>query len=530
MTCGSHDALSTYDDGHSFCFSCHLWSKGSYTISDVTEDNPEKKIIPIPREFFALTDRKIRKETAEKYRVTYRPNDSTDHVYPYYDSGGRHVANKLRQSGKKFVWQGESKQATLFGQQLFPPGSAKYITVVEGECDAMAAFEITGSRYPVVSVKSASSATKDCVQSFEYLNSFDEIVICFDKDEAKINPATGAVHYPGQEAALAVASLFTLGKVRVLTLREAKDANDYLQTGRGPQFIKEWWDAPYYKPSGLKLGQDMWDEISKPKKYETVPYPWDTLQKMTYGLRLSEFVLFTGDPGGGKTTILKEIAHPLVTKHNASVGFLFFEEPNADTTLSLMSITANKPLHLPDVRSGVPDDEFRGYYDNTVNNNRVVVWDHFGSNSIHEVLAKIRHMAALGCKYIVLDHISIIVSDQSGDERKQLDEISTKLKTLCMELNICVIAAIHLSRSGLIRGSAGPEQLANLVIKLFRDKNDLDAWRRNVTKLVIDKNRFCGRTGPSSYLWYNEFTGRLDELTKEEIEKYETGGTNVKAT
>jgi len=27
---------------------------------------------------------------------------------------------------------------------------------------------------------------------------------------------------------------------------------------------------------------------------------------------------------------------------------------------------------------------------------------------------KIRHMAALGCKYIVLDHLSIVVSDQSA--------------------------------------------------------------------------------------------------------------------
>lgn len=44
------------------------------------------------------------------------------------------------------------------------------------------------------------------------------------------------------------------------------------------------------------------------------------------------------------------------------------------------------------------------------------------------VLDKVRHMHALGCKYTVLDHLSIVVSDQSGDERKQLDEISTKLK------------------------------------------------------------------------------------------------------
>src|SRR3546814_3391892 len=60
------------------------------------------------------------------------------------------------------------------------------------------------------------------------------------------------------------------------------------------------------------------------------------------------------------------------------------------------------------------------------------------SNDIDVVLAKIRHMAALGCRYIMVDHLSIIVSDQSGDERKQLDEISTKIKTLTMNLDIAV--------------------------------------------------------------------------------------------
>ncbi len=188
-----------------------------------------------------------------------------------------------------------------------------------------------------------------------------------------------------------------------------------------------------------------------------------------------------------------------------------------------MSIEANKPLHLPDVRDGVDDDELRKYYDDSVNTDRVVIWDHFGSNSIHEVLAKIRHMAALGCKYIVLDHLSIVVSDQSGDERKQLDEISTKLKMLCMELNVAVLAIIHLNRVGLIRGSAGPEQLANIVMQIYRDKDHLDEWKRNVSKVVVKKNRFSGRTGPGVYLHYDPFTGRLNALDQDGINKYEAG-------
>ena len=190
-----------------------------------------------------------------------------------------------------------------------------------------------------------------------------------------------------------------------------------------------------------------------------------------------------------------------------------------------MSIEAGRPLHLPDIREATSKEELRTYFDAVVNTDRIVIWDHFGSNSIQEVLNKVRHMHNLGCKYIVLDHLSIVVSDQNGDERKQLDEISTKLKTMCMELNIAVIAVVHQNRQGQIRGTAGVEQLANIVLKLSRERLSEDPWRRNVTKVVVEKNRFCGRTGPGCYLHYNEFTGRLNELTEEQIRAYNAGGT-----
>jgi twinkle protein len=189
-----------------------------------------------------------------------------------------------------------------------------------------------------------------------------------------------------------------------------------------------------------------------------------------------------------------------------------------------MSIEANLPLHLPDIKESVTKEQLRAYFDSIINTDKLVVYDHFGSNNIQEILNKVRHMHNLGCKYIILDHLSIVVSDQSGDERKQLDEISTKLKTLCMELNIAVIAVIHQNRQGQIRGTAGVEQLANIVIKLYRERLSEDPWRRNVTKLIIEKNRFCGRTGPGAYLFYNEHTGRLVELTEEQVHTYNAGG------
>lgn len=490
-----------------------------------------KDVTPSTDVFRDATNRSIPKAAIQKYGIDLvQNNDAVEARYPYYKDG-RHIANKVRTPDKKFYWEGEKEDINnveLFGQHLFPPGSAKAITLVEGEYDAPSGWVLQGSRYPVVSVASSSSALRDVKNNYEYLDSFDEIIINFDADTAKVNPNTGESRYPGQEAAKKVADLFRPGKCRILTLANGKDANDYLSAGKSKQYVDEWWKAPKQMPDGLILGTDMLDSILNRPKHFTVPYPIDGLNKMTYGIRLSEFITVTADSGVGKTSLLKEIEYSLLMnlelkEKGYGVGFIHLEEPNYDTALGLLSVHNNKPYHLPDTERTV--DELRTAYDAVINTSRVVIWDHFGSNTVEAILNKVRHMHALGCKYIVLDHLSIVVSDQSGDERKQLDEISTKLKTLCMELNIALICVIHQNRQGSIRGTAGVEQLSNIVMKLTRDRTDPDPWRRNVTKITIEKNRFCGRTGPACYLFYNEMTGRMEELDAVQVQRYEEGGS-----
>ena len=470
-----------------------------------------KTFRPIGDDWGTSEDRGISPQTCKTYKVF---KDGKNTVFPIF-VGKEHVGNKIRMPDKTFIIEGNSK-GDMMGAVAFPPGSAKSITVTEGEYDMMSGHELTGSLYPVVSVlNGASGAERDCRANFEYLNSFGEIVVNFDSDD------------PGRLAAQKVAALFPPDKVRILELRKAKDANEYLKRKAHKIYTKEWYAAPKFIMDGLKLGSSLWDEIWNRPNHFCVPYPFEGLNRLTYGIRLSELVVVTAETGRGKTSLMKEIEYsllmnPEIKEKNYGVGFIHLEEPNAETAVGLMSVHNSKPYHLPDTPR--PEAELKKAYDEVINNDRVVIWDHFGSNNIDAVLDKVRHMHVLGCKYIVLDHLSIIVSDQSGDERKQLDEITTKLKTLCMNLNVALIVVIHQNRQGQIRGTAGVEQLANIVIKLHRDILDPNEWRRNVTKVVIEKNRFCGKAGPASYLYYNEQTGRLTELDRDEVEVYEAGG------
>ena len=83
----------------------------------------------------------------------------------------------------------------------------------------MSAYELLGSKYPVVSVRSASSAVKDCKKNFEWIDSYTNIVLAFDMDT------------PGQDAAKAIADLFGY-KTSIMKMdKKYKDANGYLVDG-----------------------------------------------------------------------------------------------------------------------------------------------------------------------------------------------------------------------------------------------------------------------------------------------------------
>lgn len=135
---------------------------------------------------------------------------------------------------------------------------------------------------------------------------------------------------------------------------------------------------------------------------------------------------------------------------------------------------------------------------------------------------------ALDCRYVVLDHLSIVVSSQdSGDERKAIDEIMTKLRTLVAETGIALFLVSHLKRtSGTahedggrislseLRGSQSIAQLSDMVIGMERDQQHEDESVRNTTVVRVLKNRYTGETGPACYLYYDRDTGRMTETSK----------------
>jgi len=471
--------------------------------------------------FEALTDRGITLETCKKYNVTVTKDfdgEITHHNYPYYDKNNSLSAYKIREiENKEFRTSGSWPITSLFGQQLFNSPS-KFITVCEGELDAMATHQMLGN-YPVVSIRNgAGSALKDCKRSLEFLDSFENIVICFDSDNV------------GRKSAQEVADLFTPGKCHILTT-SLKDPCEYLAKNKSKDFVSEWFNnKKQYTPEGIVCLSDMWDSLSEKEEIVSVDYPYEGLQKLTYGMRLGELCTFAAGTGAGKSTTVRELAYHVLTQSEYNVGMLFLEESVKRTGLALMGIHANKPLHLPTCQYS--DAEFKESFDALSMDRRVFLFDHFGSWGIDQLLSRVRFMAkGLDCKFIFLDHISIVVSSQEyGDERRAIDEVMTKLRMLVQELNIHLGVVTHLKRiSGdgheggsqvslsHLRGSQGIAQLSDMVLGLERDSQNENEEVRNTTLIRVLKNRFSGDTGPASYLRYDRETGRQFEIDSSEM-------------
>ena len=517
--CDSSDAFAIDDKGWGKCFSC-----GSNVPPAATEGSsgrvvamPSRK--PPTEPYNAsqaivvrpLTDRKIAAETCQRYGVGWR---GPHLVFPYGE------AAKIRINGEKqFKIEGAWQESTeLFGQSLFAAGQ-KYIIVVEGEMDALAAHQMMGYKTPVVSVRNgAQSALKDVKANYEYLDSFDNVVFCFDNDAA------------GHEAQMGCAELLSHKAKCVVHVKGLKDACDYLKENKTAEFVNAFWRAEQWVPDGIIAGSSLYDVVMTPLEKSACSYPFEGLNKLTYGIRKQELVTVTAGSGLGKSQFLRELVWHIIQTTQSRIGLMFLEESPRKTGLSLMSLAANKPLHLPDTPT--TQEEKDGAFEATLGTDRLFLHEHFGSSDVDNIVSKVRYFAKVaGCDYVFLDHISIVVSAQNnGDERKAIDEIMTKLRMMVQETGISLVVVSHLKRPenkgheegaatslAQLRGSGAIAQLSDMVVGLERNGQHADPIERNTTRVRVLKNRFSGTTGPACALLYSTATGRMTERDEEEL-------------
>ena len=517
--CNSKDNKAVYDDGHTYCFGCQTTTKEGdnslqQTFTPINPDFIQGQITP-------LTKRKIDTNTVQKYKYeTGTHNNQPVQIANYYNKDKQLVAQKLRYPDKTFQWVGDSKQAGLFGQQLWRD-KGRMIIVTEGEVDCLSVSKTNQNKFPVVSIKTgAAGAKKDIAKELEFLEGYESVVLMFDQDDA------------GQKAALECAKLFSPNKAKICTL-PLKDANEMLVAGKVKELTDCIFSSKEYKPDGIVLGSDLWNEIKKEDKYVSVDYPFPSLNIKTHGLRKGELVTITAGSGVGKSSFCRHVALDLLKK-DFKVGYIALEESVKRSALGIMGVELKKPLHL--TREGVDEQQLETIFKSTVGNGNFYLYNHFGSTIADNLLNKIRYLAK-SCEvdFVILDHLHMALSalgdEHTSDERKLIDYTVSKLRTLVEETGIGMILVSHLSRTkdgnkgyedgvavsmNSLRGSASIGQLSDLILSISRDLQD----EKNVAQVNVLKNRFSGETGKACHLYYDLETGCLNEIKEDTINEF----------
>jgi len=515
--CNSSDAFSYKDeDEWGFCFSCNKSSpiNGEVKANTYKENYSMHTLSEIETyDTRGFQERDIKKVVAAHYgvKVSYAEDGTiASHFYPY-TKDGMVVAYKERQLPKKFIIHGDFKDVQFFGQNTVSGG--KRIVIAEGELDALAVAQAQYDKYqrfyPAVAIPSASSKSLILAQR-EWLRNFDEVILAFDMDE------------PGQKAAQEAAKIIGYDKVKLCSFPE-KDPCDVLMKQGSDALMRCIFDAKEVSPAGIVKGEAVWEQFKLKQSIVSLPYPecLSSLNEKLFGMRLGEIVLFTSGTGSGKSTVIKEIVLDILANTPDMVGMVSLEESIGDTAEKFIGMKLEKNLTTDNVSEA---EQYKAY-EQVFGDERLVLLDHQGSVSDESLVDKMERLALMGCKYIILDHITIAVSEGSKGKtgNEAVDSLMSDLLKLCKKHNIWLGVVSHLRKGEKpfeeghlpsiddIKGSGSIKQISFDIIAFSRNMIAETEQMRNTIKLRVLKSRFTGKTGDCGSTTYNSKTGRLKQ-------------------
>ena len=471
--------------------------------------------------------RGITKETCMKFGVRAALSEKdgktpTAYYFPSYNQKGEIIGYKkqdvTKNKDEKYHWTSVGTVAIgnkLFGQNVAEQVNRKHTNCVytEGEWDCLSVFQaqcdsVKGTKYEghqpfVVSIP---LGTKNSVESMlhnkDFVKSFQSMTIFFDDDEATPLELKKGV-MKGKEAREAVAAAF-IGGIELWSVQPTngkKDASDYMQAGQSNELAKlvQFGRKPLVTEKIVKANVLSLEDIIAKREEGIYVESFPSLMNKIHGFRKRELVLLCAPSGTGKSTVTSIFADAFV-EQGEKVGMIYLEEEIKDTVQRLIAsrLKVNYVKFKSDPLSCASQEQIQEAYNYIVEQDRVVLLDHFGSLPVSELMAKIKHMHFVeGCSYVLLDHLSMVISgSQLSDERKELDIVMTELAAFCASNDVCVIAVSHINRTGADQ------------FKAPKGKENEPYWVR-VTKesmrgCVDAKTEFLSQNGWKSFADYED--------------------------
>ena len=253
------------------------------------------------------------------------------------------------------------------------------------------------------------------------------------------------------------------------------------------------------------------------------------LDKLTYGLTPSDFIIVAARPSMGKTAFALNVATYVALRQQKSVAFFSLEMSEAQLTQRILCAEAG--IDSGRMQTGNLEDED---WDRMIKagdrlSQAQLHIDDTASISVMELRTKARRLKAeQGLDLIVIDYLQLMQGkseSRDGNRQQEISGISRSLKALARELKIPVIALSQLSRSvesrtvkrplmSDLRESGSLEQDADLVMLLYReDYYEEDTPDKNIAEVIVAKHR-NGPVGTVRLFFQKEFT-RFMELVED---------------
>jgi hypothetical protein len=508
--CGSSDAFKWWgNDGNGYCHSCSgnypkdnrrlfSWAKEKYpTMEKDGYDNLRSMIRPVPTSQKTYKEyRGITAQTMQEFDVV--TDDFTqEYTYP---SGGKKVRML---ADKKFFTKDGFKGDELFGMNLFPAGCSKFVTITEGEVDAMSAWQMLKSNWttPVVSLPSATPSKKLWENCKEWLDSFEKIILSVDKDDA------------GNALADRMSRLFP-NRVYRVDHGTYKDANDFLQAGKAQDFKSSWWKPTKHTPENIINTADQFLKLYEDTpEHVYVPTGIQALDDKILGLMQGHFTMFKAPTGIGKTELMRYLEFQMLQR-GIPIATWHLEETKLRSLLGLASYQLNDNVTRRDLidDKGMDQQVRQAIVDLTKGENLYQFYLQDGQGA-DELCDQIRFFSqACDCKFVFFEPIQDVITGTEDSKEAELANLSVRLSKLAAELNIGIVSIGHTNENGDFKYCKMIGQRASVIVNLHRDKESDDMEERNTTYLKIEKNRPSSEEGYAGKLRFNYDTFTLREV------------------
>ena len=512
--------------------------------------------------FVAYPERGISKATCERYGVraglSEKDGSTPEYFYfPSYNQKGK-VVGYMRQDlskdkSEKGHWTAVGSVSIgnkLFGQDVAESVSRKKnnLVITEGQWDCLSVYQalvdnVKGTQYEglepfVVSIPlGTANAVEAILHNETLIKAHDALTIFFDDDYCTPAEAKKGI-VKGHEAREAVAGALIDSKIPLFTIYpdgSFKDASDYLQAGKSQELAQlvQFGKRPFSAEKIVKAADISFEDLIAPQPKGVVVDCFPILMEKLNGFRTKELTMLLATSNVGKSTVCSILAHAFM-KAGHKLGMIFLEEGNKETFQRLVAaeLKVNYLQFKRNPLSVASEEQIREVYNSITENNRLALLNHLGSMAISSLMHKIKHMHLVeGCKYIMLDHISAVISGLDIDnERKQLDIVLTELAAFCAANDVHILVVSHINRTNAgqfmppkgkegepfwvnvtkesARGSAALEQFSWNILAL--EPEVMPDFSRGRVRLKVLKTRFGDSLGIADVF-------RLDPVTWEVV-------------